>query len=627
MSSIPTFRSDRVTAKPSMGIVDQSGTRAFGEAVAQQSQFFDVVGDFANQKADQFMERSQRLAAEEAVRSGGLNPNDLSSPITAADRIYREAALNTYAIGVEDKIDKTLNRLYSESQYDPAGFQKKATEYMRGASSELAPELKNSVSKYALADMRRKAFSLDQELKAKTLNEAQELEKIKLEEIATKINNADDPEEKQSQLLKAMGLINSSVSALSPELKAQKAEEFSRDMAEAGIYKGLAMSQVRPDVAIQQLEDLGINVTVTKMQQVYNSYGVKEAFHRRERQQGEAVQSQQMIGFLDNVYNQTELARQNGIVDDGQMAEIRDNTKKALVSMGAPAERLFEFETNFNKYMFGQQRDAPEVVNQVRDMINNVSAETPALIKKAHLSGAISTQTKIQLEQEAKEALSSPLNSTTYDIFEIQTLKPLYPKAFKTPDEVDLIVASGSADEIRAITEQKASVASIKRGIESRVAADDGIGLQQALAEEVNRLAQQGLSPNETRFEQLEGDDTTKHRILNMLNAENPTVRIFAPTLGTSKRLLDLNSQSPDMSLLPLEAQKKVAIFDGTPWNNNNAPQRLNVMIGTTRQYLNAELSIQDESPPPFGKDELLAIARRYNLTGHESLIRDMYDE
>lgn len=626
VTNVPTFQSDRVSSIPSMGIVEQSGMRDLVGAMSETGKVWDVIGDYANQKADQFMQREMTLAAEEAVRSGGLNPADLSDPITAADQIYRQAALNTYSIQVESDIADNMNRIYLESQYNPNGFLKKAEAYTKGKIEGLAPELKNSVSKYALADIRKRTFSLQQELRNKILEENIKAENIALEKYSSEIINAESEDEKEIAIGKAAAVITNSAAYITDDLKLAKLSEFNKELALKENLKRLATSEVQPHEAFADLKEKGVAVDAYVMQQVFSVSGIEQAYYERKREEERARAAKQQTEFLNNQITQAYLDMESGVATEEELGQRREKIKSDLIELGASADKIVDFETNFNKMIYGSQNDSPEIVNRATQMIQDGNPAVFEFLENS--ANGLSTKKLLELQEQAKTNVSDIATSGSYKRFESGFLRNTYPHAFATQDRVEVLKSMSTPEslkELEMIREQKAIVDSIKNSVIKKVNdPENPVSLNEAIQSTRNMAEQTGAYDERVEsYDIISDDDGVKNRVATLLNSDEPELRLYLPG-AKGGGMLTVRKGDNDLDLIPDAYRAEIEQVIDKKITHQNARQAINLMIDSVKSFYEDENRII--STPPYSKEELKAISRHFNLN-YDAIIEEVYGQ
>ena len=569
---IPTFRSERVSAVPSMGIVQQTGAREVASALQERGQLYDQIGEWANKKADEFMERDQRLAAEKAVRSGGLNPKDLSSPITKADRIYREAALNTYAIGVEDDIKSSLQRFYSESEYNPEGFRKKAASYMKGVAGGLAPELKNGVLKMALADMRTMSFKLEQQLKSKIKQESIDAENQRISELQADIINADTVEERQVGIAKMMATIESSPFLLTDDARAAKQLQVMQSLERTEAHNDLMNGLITIEEAQQRLENVGVPITVAEQQQLYNSYNVKRNFELQKLNQESAARQQQAKATKEAAFEAIYNAQ-----NEQEVMEVIEKTSTALASAGEYEDAMSIRSTLYKAYT-GQIIEAPETELYISGLIDRGQGDQALqMISTMEEKNQITRKTKTRLLNRVMTEQAAPLQNEIIKSTLDQIMVDYAPMANAARTEQELALMG--EEEKRRISEDKRFMHSLKNRVIE-------LSEEKSLDEVANIIKQTAMQTREPR------DSFEGHPL---------TARSFESVLGLQ-------------SLAGTPLEKYESVFNNEPWSRKNYKTRIEAM----KEKLNLDSPTLDDEALTKRYSEIQELENKFEALWNE---------
>lgn len=550
---IPTFQSDRVSNIPNMGIVADSGSQAIGQAMQQRARVFDVIGDFANQKADQMMAREQKIAAEEAVLAGGLDPATLKNPFTKADQIYREAALNTYSIQIEDNIEKNLFRLYSESKYDPQGFAKKADSFLKGTVSGLAPELKSPVLKFAQADARKKAFSLEQERKQKMLQEAESIEKLKIEEYKAALTNATDEDERENLTVKIGKIIQGSQSYLTDELKLKVLNEHMRDVTKAVTLNQIADRKISISQAEEIYKQNNIPVTVSEMQTFYSAYNLKSNFalqqvNQRKAEQQAAIDAQinniyQTFDTIDNMNIPQELKQKQKIIYASELTST-------LKSAGMYKEAA-EQDIAIKKHIYDSIVEPDGMEEEISFDIakGNYELATQRIYTNFN-SGVMKASTKNRLLTTIQTKTDNALQENSIKINRERIANEYAPMA---------LTAARPDFDIATLNE------------ESKKQLQEDIAFMDAYDARVISLSSQGKSPEE--IENIINQSIKQNYLPKRKTPDSPAVANYIYQPNFSFMGIDKNT----VSNFPVLDNRSSEVFEG-PWTKENFSERISIM-------------------------------------------------
>lgn len=592
------FRSTRVTQAPSFGIVQGAGMRAEANLFRQAGGIFDEVAEFANQKLDQKAARDAREQAEHDVRAAGLNPAQLDDPITKADEIYREAAINTYTIQVEDDLNTTVSTFALEHDKDPQAFLAKSKGYVEGKINSLPIELRTPFEKQASALVSTEALRIKKALREQAIQETKALNAAKLDEYTAAAVNA-GPEERQTHVAKALALIEADATTANPELKAARFRKFENDLLLGAKRRDVALGDVTPADAIRELEAAGIAVTPDVMRSIYNSYGIEEEFENRKAAQASAARAAQAQAVEDTVYQA--MMEQN--LTEQEFVKVREEAAKVLVSIGE-AERAMKFRQSASDQYYNIVIDSPEVVSDLEQLVDSVSPEAEASIDIAVRQNVLSAIKARELKNELQVNRGSIKSSPEWKEFGATYLLSQYPYAFYTEAQILTLDPNLRPEAERQI----AIVNNIATRVNERVNNPDEakrVSLPTALSEV---QSQQEQRPSAI----VESVPVSNPRMLEVqrtLIEEKPVYRHYNSMAQGIQKMVDYTID--DLATAPPEVRRHLELFRG-PFTHKNHKQRLNVMIAENEKYFRQN---PDGRHPPYDLDLVEGIANTYGTS------------
>ena len=578
VSEIPTFTSQKVSGIPSMGIVSMSGDRAMGQAMTNVSGFFDNIAEYNNKKLDDKMRRETTVMAQDAVRSGGLNPNDLDDPYTLADQIYREASLNTYAIQVETDIDKSLNQFEIDSKYNAKGYEVKATAFLDGIMSELAPEMRDSVEKYTMGKIVATSSSLAQETQRKALAESAAASSAYREKLVTEMVNA-APEERASIYVKIEASVAGDPSTITADGKRALLDGIQiKYSKQIGLRDAMTGDRTIPEI-LEGWKSQGVMITPSLKQQLYSSSQVEYNYQQTIYNKGVALRDQKLKQIQDAFY---ETLYENQDISTTEVTDIIAETQAIMVEHGADPKKVFEFEGKALKSFMGANKDNGDAITFIDMNIDDVNPNTPLLIKQAVREGHISIATAREKENDFKLKSSEVYKNPQMKQYIATVLQKKYP----------------NAQDFTGISPSDYNQSATDRERRANAVRD-----QRLLREEINEITQKVNDPeNPTSLSrvlaeksgaesQIEGREIMVSDIGNIpealeiksnLNSKQPAVEVFIGDAVNSEKRQFMTYDDID-KLGDSDEQKYVKDVitrwgDGK-WDDDNKIQRVEILM------------------------------------------------
>jgi hypothetical protein len=426
VTPIPTFQSNR-TLTP-VAPVSFSGDRALAGAFGDVGKVFDQLGNFAERKLYERMEREQTILGQEIASSKGFDHNELPDPRTAADRIYRESALQTYAINVEHDVTTRLNGLYLANHRNPNGFAKSADAYVTSTVDALPPELKNGVSKLAMSMAAQKHFSLLAEQQKTMIAEAEKAERSYIGHLQDQFALSKDGAERQAILNKLEKTIDNSRTYLTKEMKDAVKRETLNGVFVNDVFARATTGDITPIEAVNELRSLGVVPDSTTLNQIYSAANQKINFEENQarvragnRQASvQAAAEEQMQAIYD-------LAATN---DKPEFFDIRTAMgAEAIRASGGTIDDVMKFKDAARKVFYGDKKDNENALLVVGQMLHEADPSTPETLKNFFVSGQITPQTYQNKLQEYTKQRSAIRNNPVLGAYVRDELPKYYPLA------------------------------------------------------------------------------------------------------------------------------------------------------------------------------------------------------
>lgn len=392
VSNLPTFRSERVTQVPSMGIVNMSGDRAMAQAMQGVGKVFDQLGDFANRKLNEQMEREQTLAGIEIALGKGFDPMTLGDPVTAADRIFRESALNTYGIELQQNISNEINRLYFANQRNPKGFANAASAYVEQTVSSLPTELKTGASKIAMSLASQRHFSLLQDHQRRVVAETEAAEAHHLSGLRDRLTLAKSPEERQTIMAEVEQAFQRSTQFVTGEGRQAAYEQFVDSTYEQDIIHSVTKGNMTALQAINEFEKAGIVVDNQKRNEIYSASNqrlnyIDAALNRRENNR------KRLVTEVERTYASVFFDLRESGSDPDLFDEVQRKASNDLRQSGATANEIIEFRKDMARMFHGDPKDDPSAILALDAMVFDPSPNDMDRLNDIYRRALITPQT------------------------------------------------------------------------------------------------------------------------------------------------------------------------------------------------------------------------------------------
>lgn len=409
VTPVPTFRSDRQTQAGGMGIVSFNATRQLGEAMKGVGQLFDQVTAFQDKKANEVAEREMQKQGQELARMKGFDPNQIKDPVTAADRVYRQAALQTYAISLESSLTNKVNDSYIQNMRNPEGFKRQAQAYVDKTVQSVPFELRNGVSKMGMSAIDGRYMQMRLENQRQAMAEMENAEKVFLGTLVDQFALAKTPEERQVVDAKVRSTIANSATYLTPQGKMAAYQDVQRKMAYSDTFNKVVTDDMTPMEAIERLESVGIAPTSEMVSQIYGAAGREFAYKKAEFQANEAQRKQSINDATNTMLLEINKYKgQPGFQDIYNMIQTKGDA--IILSAGGTADDLISFQKSAQKIAFGSQEDNPNTKFALDAAIFNLDPNARAKIDQAFQAGQITPQTYqgyIESETRARAGVGS----------------------------------------------------------------------------------------------------------------------------------------------------------------------------------------------------------------------------
>lgn len=409
-SQIPTFSSKMVTRTPEMGIVQQTGLRAYADANKQWARTYDALAEWGNKKLDQYMETHQKNSGIEAAMQAGFDPNQLDNPITAADRIYRESAINTYMMRLQTDLEDNISRMSLSNQYNPTRFQAQASEYLKTTATNLPIDMQPSVARYGEAMAVRAYTQIAKETQVKVMAEAKEATKMRMTRLRSRYILSNDQSERDTIMAEAAATIDNDPNYLTPGLKLEAIQNFARGTEVNSTLSRVMRGELAPTRALQQLEANGIAVEMQEFNQLFSAAGVRMSYNGQARAEqtrlrGEQVKELQSQMFFDL----QDMKDKNASFD--QLQSAIEGSVNELVFSGVPVDDASKFGKTLTSAVNAVPKTDAFVKNSIDYAIAAGDAQVPAMINAGVAARTIAPADAIALKTSWEQASSTPMNS------------------------------------------------------------------------------------------------------------------------------------------------------------------------------------------------------------------------
>ena len=609
---IPTFRSERVTQIPSMGIVEQSGVRDMAATLDTRAKLANQVGAFANQKADEFVKRKMTIEAERAVRSGGLDPAALKDPVTMADKIYREAALNTYGIQVEDALNKTIQENMVKYENNPQGFLSASESYAKGVMGKLAPEMRNAYEQNAMGAIRKNHYAISENLRARARAEAIAVEDAYIETQTNKIINA-SPDERLALTAQVAEKINNSTRFITPEAKVAKIKELETKIIEGATLADVANKQLSPTEAMRKLKESGIAVDAPMMQRVFSAASIKDNYEAQQLA-NEKAQREAVVTSIENAAFMDALNIAGG--SEAQAMERMEQTVQQMVVAGAGGKEIEAMRNTYQNIFYGNTRDNKEVVLEVDRQIFNAEPIAEEFINLGLKNGSITPETAIQKRKELSEAMAGVQSNSQVKEWEGVHLRnnPAYQYAFLDPIQVDALKSSidpKNQDKFRKYLDQKEALSNLRSAINADVNNPDvnkRLSVPQALAKAQGSMVQTDtMKPS---FTDVDQSNPEKNKIYEFISSEEIVVDIPFPSRGGVDYVKSNDPASVNLNAFEKQQIENITKQIPKKLTRENARDFLKAIEKINRRHL----TLRPNDPPSYSEDFIKGIGKQYGL-------------
>jgi len=610
---IPTFRSERVTQIPSMGIVEQSGVRDMAQSLSQRAKLADTVGAFANQKADEFVARKTKIAAENAVREGGLDPATLKYPITMADKIYREAALNTYTIQVEDALTKTIQENSVKYENNPKGFLNASEAYVKGVIGKLAPEMRSSFEQTAMANIRKNHFALSEQLRARAKAEAIAVEDAYIEQQIAGIINTSDPEERAAYLAKIGGTVTNSARFITPEAKGAKMREIDTKIIEGATITDVANKTLTPTDAMRKLKESGIAVDAPMMQRILSASVIKDNYEANLLANEKARREATVTAIETDGYNAA--LNLEGATEQQAMETMEQSVAK-MVMAGADGKEIESFRSSYQNIFLGNTRDNTQVVLRAEQLIYDADPDATNVINFAIKNNAITPKTGFELLKKAEEERGGIQSNSQVKSWEAAHLRnnPAYEYAFLDPVQVDALKSSLDPldqEKFRKYLQQKESLSYLRAGINQDVNNPDvnkRMSLPQALAKAQGSMVQ--VDATKPSFTDIDQSNPERNKIYEFATSEDIIIDIPVPSRGGIDYVKSNDLSSVNMSEFEKTQVENIAKQIPKKLTKENAREFMKALAKINARHQ----TLRPNDPPPYSDDVIKGIGKQYGL-------------
>lgn len=615
VQEIPKFRSTSVTQTPSMGIVSQTGTRAAAQAVADVAIEKQAIGnmagqlaDYAGQKADQFAARYYTQKAQDDVRRLGLDPADIPEPLTQADRIYREAALKTYSINMERDIEENLSRLARDNEGNPEAYRKLADAFIKGKSSQVAPELRNAAMQIGNATITRNYARMDADRRSKQLAEAKRVEQSRLMEIKAQIQNAPDDEMKQYYFAQANALLDNSTEFFTDDAREKAKVDFANGIIIDNIKQQVFDGEITPQEAADKLRGIGVAVDLQVRQELTNL--ANGAINRANAKEAELVrqQAQQNKAVIESYYGEVAQLRLSGTdlsIDEAE--DKKNNLMSDLIEQGAPPSEALAAADKFERYI-NLKSDHQETVTNIKEMVMNGDPRAMEAIQAATDAGHITPETRLSLLEDATKAKIDPMDNPIV----IDAWGDAFPKILME-DRMSL------SDERKEIYDQQRQYYNEMMSEAARYVEE---GRATSLADAASQLGDkykrhtQRLDERMLNLAIADYPVNIRQGVRQELASDMPRIRVYdasenVPAARESS--LSYGTLSSGEFVNP-DIAKEIEMYWGEGrWTEENKAQRLAyIMLQVDRFF--ADPRRKDSQRPPYQREEIEAWAKSLGL-------------
>ena len=463
VTPIPTFSSNATTQTAGMGIVQQSGARQMGASLSAWGQVYNQVGDISGKFLNEQMKYEQQQQGIKDVMAGGINPKDLADPITAADRIHRQSALNTYAMQTESEISQHINDLAIENSMNPKGFANKADAFIRSSVANAPIELQGGIAKMSTSMAARHQFTISSADQQRTLAANQKAEQLGVQRLTLQAANETDPTARAETMARAIAVIGSSTLYPTPLSKQTAIDELQRGVIYQDTLRKLGDNSITPSEAIEAMKEVG-GVTQQEFNEIYGRAGTIANYEAAQLSRANARRAAQSDAITNNaVYQVYELSQK----EDTTVADynrIQEDLVTQLVANGASHQKIEVAKKAMNDARYGGGIDDESTMLLIDQGIADADPDTIELINRSVANGSVRADTAVKKLTEASESTAGILTNPLVKNYMQGFTTKYAPRALAvgSPEELSAIVDSAHKKGILA---DKAKVADIRARI------------------------------------------------------------------------------------------------------------------------------------------------------------------
>ena len=550
-----------------------------GEAVGNRAALFDQIGDYANKKANEIMERETIKAAEEAVRQGGLDPATLKDPFTAADRIYREAALNTHAIGVETTITEKINQFALENEYNPGRFEKLSKEYLKGAMSGLAPELRNPVDKFASSKIAGQTASIAAATQSRVMAESAVAAETYRSNLITEVVNG------KLEMDEAIGKMHNSILGDPAYLtEAGKSAAFQKKRQDLVLASSMKQAMDGGDLSmiLEGLADEGIQLSPNLHSQLYSASMVKRDYQARLLAQQEAERKESVRAMTAPLFQ--------ALIEQPQMSEAEFLGATRLVqsqmaAMGVPADEVLAFAPQAMKVFSGATIESEEVKAVLQYRIFNSDPKAADLVKQELANGNINIPTALEYTQLIEVQSAEPVKAQQWSKFEKSYLLKEHPNAAQ--------FTGISADSYAKGTDQYMDVLADTRAVNRHrmdfMSQVNDPEKPKSINESINSiksaLLDQDTGSEKVKMANISSDNPKRDQVYTLVNDPDPPLKIYNPAGQGSQRIVSVRPSELDKQT-NLDVVNFIHEWGPGLTTKENAAIRARLMKGINAKYV-----------------------------------------
>jgi len=584
VTPIPTFQSNR-TLTP-VAPVSFNGDRAMASAFGDVGKVFDQLGAFAERKLYERMEREQTILGQEIASSKGFDPNSLPDPRTAADKIYRESALQTYAISVEHDVTTRLNGLYLANHRNPNGFAKAADAYVTNTVDALPPELKNGVSKLAMSMAAQKHFSLLAENQKRVLAENEKTEAMHLERLKERARGASEGELEEI-ILRGGALFGSSQNYATPEGRNEAAQRWARDLHVTRAYhaaaNGGSIDRIEKNLAAN-----GIYLDESEKNVLYGQYAMNDSYNQKRHDSMLAAQGRHLEGLEKAHANEVYLAKKANATPE-ELDAISSKYESEYFKAGGGVENIHNARQLINTFAKDKATDDDATRAAIRMMTANGQDPT-SFIKQSIASGNLTQFTGANEIIEWNRAAADPdkIAFVNRPLSEVKT--KFYPLVDLTPLQVEAMGAKQKAEYINQVNAYHNERNKVARMM---MDGSDSVDVNQYLVQKYGQMQESRAADRITHH-------STEHqsRASGLYLSDNFTYEVYETGRNGA-------------------ASPKYRIEEG-PWTQENAAARIKKMEMANQaleDLHNAGIKVpRPKGQPEFPKDFIKEMKRVWNV-------------